>query len=78
MTKTPTASEIRDLIARLDVFHGNELKDRSEASVKAEIAEIRHWLQGLRTGTVPGEREDYADGGYCSRSDEERGYVRGK
>lgn len=39
-----TDDKIRELIAAIDRFHGNELKDRSEASVKQEIEEIKRWL----------------------------------
>jgi hypothetical protein len=40
-----TDGQIRELIASLDGFHGNELKDRSESSVKQEIATIRYWIE---------------------------------
>ena len=39
-----TDEQIRDLIAQIDHFHGNELKDRSEASIKAEVKTIRDLL----------------------------------
>jgi hypothetical protein len=39
-----TDSQIRELIGAIDHFHGNELKDRSEASVGEEITAIRGLL----------------------------------
>lgn len=43
--KPVTDQEIRELIALIDGYHGNKLKDRSEASVRGEIAAIRYWME---------------------------------
>lgn len=35
-----TKRQARELIAAIDHYHGNELKDRSERSIRAEASEI--------------------------------------
>jgi len=40
-----TEQEIRELIAAIDRFHGNELKDRSERSVQEEVQVIKEFLK---------------------------------
>jgi hypothetical protein len=40
-----TDDEIRRLIAMIDHFHGNELKERSERSILEEVQVIKEFLK---------------------------------
>lgn len=44
-SRLPTDAEIIDLIASIDHFHGNELKDRASAHIAREVAVIKRFLQ---------------------------------
>jgi len=44
-SKLPTDVEIIELIAAIDHFHGNELKDRTRAHIAQEAAVIKRFLQ---------------------------------
>ena len=46
--RLPTEAEIVQLIAAIDGFHGNELKERTKAHVAQEVATIKRFLQGLK------------------------------
>lgn len=45
MKASPTDADIIDMIEAIDGFHGNELKERSSASIQQEIRVIRTYLQ---------------------------------
>ena len=45
VSREPTDEEIIRLIASIDHFHGNELKDRTKEHVAAEVAAIKRFLR---------------------------------
>jgi hypothetical protein len=45
MKASPTDADIIDMISAIDGFHGNELKERSSASIQQEVRVIRTYLQ---------------------------------
>ena len=40
-----TDEQIRELIAAIDRFHGNELKDREPSHIQQEISVIKEYLR---------------------------------
>jgi hypothetical protein len=53
---------IRVLIDRIDMYHGNELKDRSDKSIQDEIGEVKEWLTEHMIGLVIDECNGWCGG----------------
>lgn len=42
-----TEAQIRELIAAIDRYHGNELKERTESSIADEVRTIQEFLDDV-------------------------------